>query len=144
VVFWLGFWFWWEHPGAELGRFFASLAVVGTWGDQPPSGVVGGGPRVTRRCPRRCVADLCGGAGAVFFFRGGTRRDKWLDRTGTWRARLGPAKIKICTPLRLEIQAYRSAHLKFESATWIPSAVEPACGATKSHLRLPPRAGSKK
>jgi hypothetical protein len=30
----------WEHPGAELGRFFASLAVVGTWGDQPPSGAV--------------------------------------------------------------------------------------------------------
>jgi hypothetical protein len=23
----------------------------------------------------------------------------------------------------------------FESALWIPSAVEPACGATKSHLR---------
>jgi hypothetical protein len=21
VIFWLGFWFWWEHPGAELGRF---------------------------------------------------------------------------------------------------------------------------
>jgi hypothetical protein len=38
----------WEHPGAELGCFFASLAVVGTWGDQPPSGVVGGGPRGTR------------------------------------------------------------------------------------------------
>jgi hypothetical protein len=73
VVFWLGFWFWWEHPGAELGRFFASLAVVlGTWGDQPPSGVAGGGQRATRRCPRRCGADLrpwpaCGGR----FFPGG-------------------------------------------------------------------------
>jgi hypothetical protein len=31
VVFWLGFWFWWEHPGAELGRFFASLAMLGTY-----------------------------------------------------------------------------------------------------------------
>jgi hypothetical protein len=69
VVFWLGFWFWWEHPGAELGRFFAPLAVVGTGVDQPPSGVVGGGPRVTRRCPRRCGADLCpwpGGGGRFF------------------------------------------------------------------------------
>jgi hypothetical protein len=61
MVFWLGlwFWFWWEHPGGELGCLFASLAVVGTWGDQPPSGVVGGGPQVTRRCPRLCGADLC-------------------------------------------------------------------------------------
>jgi hypothetical protein len=53
VVIWLGYAIWWEHPGAaELGCFFASLAVVGTWGDHPPSGVVRGGPRVTRRCPR--------------------------------------------------------------------------------------------
>jgi hypothetical protein len=60
----------WEHPGAELGRvFFASLAV-GTLGDQPPSGVVGGGLRVaTRRCPRRCGAGLCPwpGCGGRFF-----------------------------------------------------------------------------
>jgi hypothetical protein len=86
VVFWLGFWFWWEHPGAELGRFFDSLAVVGTWGDQPPSGVVGGGPRVTRRCPRRCGAGLCpwpGGGGR--FFSGGSLRDKWLGRTPAYR-----------------------------------------------------------
>jgi hypothetical protein len=42
VVIWLGYAIWWEHPGAELGCFFASLAVVGTpWGDQPPSGQVG-------------------------------------------------------------------------------------------------------
>jgi hypothetical protein len=45
VVIWLGYAIWWEHPGAELGCFFASLAVVGTWGDHPPSGVVRGGPR---------------------------------------------------------------------------------------------------
>jgi hypothetical protein len=32
VVIWLGYAIWWEHPGAELGCFFASLAVVGTWG----------------------------------------------------------------------------------------------------------------
>jgi hypothetical protein len=68
VVFWLGFWFWREYPGATLGRVLAPLAVVGTWGDQPPSGVVGGGPRATRRCHRRCGADLPPGrsAGAVF------------------------------------------------------------------------------
>jgi hypothetical protein len=81
--FWLGFWFWWEHPGAELGRFFASLAVVGTWGDQPPSGVVGRGQRVTRRCPRRCGADLCPWSGrGGRFFQGGVLRDRWLDRAG--------------------------------------------------------------
>jgi hypothetical protein len=44
VVFWLGFWFWLGHLGAALGRFFASLAVVGAWGDHPPSGVVGDQP----------------------------------------------------------------------------------------------------
>jgi hypothetical protein len=41
VVFWLGFWFWLGYLGAVLSRFFVSLAVVGTWWDQPPSGVVG-------------------------------------------------------------------------------------------------------
>jgi hypothetical protein len=56
---WLGYAIWGGHPGgAELGCFLASLAVVGTWGDQPPSGVVGGGPRATRRCHRRCRAGL--------------------------------------------------------------------------------------
>jgi hypothetical protein len=35
VDFWLGYAIWWENPGAALGRFFDSLAVVGTWGDQP-------------------------------------------------------------------------------------------------------------
>jgi hypothetical protein len=76
VVFWLGFWFGREHPGAELGRFFASLAVVGTWGDQPPSGVVGGGPggAALTFAPGRA-------AGAVVF-SGGSLRDKWLDRAG--------------------------------------------------------------
>jgi hypothetical protein len=29
--------------GPNWAVFFASLALVGTWGDQPPSGVVGGG-----------------------------------------------------------------------------------------------------
>jgi hypothetical protein len=47
--------------GPNWAVFFASLAlaVVGTWGDQPPSGVAGGGPRATWRCPRRCGAGLC-------------------------------------------------------------------------------------
>jgi hypothetical protein len=69
VDIWLGYAIWWAHPGAALDRFFDSLAVVDTWGDQPPSGVVGGGPRVTRRCPRRCGADLCPwpGRGGRFF-----------------------------------------------------------------------------
>ena len=72
MVFWLGFWFWLGYLGAVLSRFFVSLAVVGTWWDQPPSGVVGGGPRATRRCHRRCRADLCPwpGCGGRFFFRG--------------------------------------------------------------------------
>jgi hypothetical protein len=45
VGFWLGFWFWLGHLGAALGRFFASLAVVGAWLGGPPTkwGVVGGG-----------------------------------------------------------------------------------------------------
>jgi hypothetical protein len=51
VVFWLGFWFWLGHLGAALSHFFASLAVVGAWGDHPPSGVVGGGPRVPLAVP---------------------------------------------------------------------------------------------
>jgi hypothetical protein len=56
VIFWLGQWFWWEHPGAELGRFFASLlAVMGTWGGQPPSGVVGGGAAGHAAVPRPAV-----------------------------------------------------------------------------------------
>jgi hypothetical protein len=32
--------------------------VVGAWGDHPPSGVVGGGPRVTWRRHGRCCADV--------------------------------------------------------------------------------------
>jgi hypothetical protein len=69
VVFWLGFGFWWEHPGVTLGRFFASLAVVDTWGDQPPSGVVGGGPRVSH-----AAVPPPGGA-ALTFAPGRGRRD---------------------------------------------------------------------
>ena len=85
VVFWLGFWFWLGYLGAVLSRFFVSLAVVGTWGDQPPSGVVGGGPA---RGPR---GGATGGAALTFapgrsagavFFQGGSLRDKWLDRAG--------------------------------------------------------------
>jgi hypothetical protein len=45
VVFWLGFWFWWEHPGAELGRFFRlpgrgrHLGGPATkWGGRGPAG----------------------------------------------------------------------------------------------------------
>jgi hypothetical protein len=71
VVFWLGFWFWLGHLGAALGRFVASLAVVGAWGDHPPSGVVGGGPRVTWRCHWLCRADVSPwlGLGPILFER---------------------------------------------------------------------------
>ena len=83
VVFWLGFWFWLGHLGAALGRFFASLAVVGAWGDHPPSGVVGGGPRVTWRCHWLCRADVSPWLGlGPIFFQGGSLRDEWLDRAG--------------------------------------------------------------
>jgi hypothetical protein len=76
VVFWLGYAIWWGHPGAELGCFFAFLAVVCTWGGKPASGVVGGGPWVTRRCPRRSGADLFPwpGRGGRFFPGGFPRR----------------------------------------------------------------------
>jgi hypothetical protein len=105
--------FWWERPGATLARFFASLAMVDTWGDQPPSGVVGGGPA---RGPR---GGAPGGAalppppgragGAFFFFWGGGRfGDKRLDRAGVARRSWGPAKIKKTAPLRLKTQAHRS------------------------------------
>jgi hypothetical protein len=153
VVFWLGFWFWWEHPGVELGRFFASLAVVGTWGGQPPSGVVGGGPWVTWRCHRRPRADVSFWPGRrPRFFPGGSLRDKWLDRAGevrpswvrpSWARSCSFAAERLIPGLILAIYAVSvssdrspQGHIfAFESSTWIPSAVEPACGATKSHLR---------
>jgi hypothetical protein len=106
VVFWLGFWFWWENPGAELGRVFATLAGGGTGGDQAPCGVAGGGRRVTRRCRRRCGGVLCPwpGGGGRFFPRGiPSEVSGWIERAR--RARLGPARIKKGSPLRLEIRA---------------------------------------
>jgi hypothetical protein len=56
---------------------------MGTWGGQLPNGVVGGGPRVTRRCPSGAALTLAPGraAGAVFFPGGGSLGGKWLDRT---------------------------------------------------------------
>jgi hypothetical protein len=53
VFFWLGHAIWWEHPGAALGRFFDSLAVVDTWWDLPPSGVAAGAVFFSGVCPRR-------------------------------------------------------------------------------------------
>jgi hypothetical protein len=44
--------FWHGHLAclaAEMDCLLASLAMLGAWGDQPPSGVVEGGPRVTQR-----------------------------------------------------------------------------------------------
>jgi hypothetical protein len=42
------------------------------------------------------------------------------------------------------IRAQKAIFSAFESAPWIPSTVKPACGATKSQLRQPPRTGRKK
>jgi hypothetical protein len=59
--------------GAPRGRIGLFFSPPWPWwapgGDQPPSGVVGGGPHVTRRCHRRCRADLCPwpGCGGRFF-----------------------------------------------------------------------------
>jgi hypothetical protein len=47
-------------------------------------------------------------------------------------------------PLSAPISAQKAIFSAFESAPWIPSAVEPACGATKSQLHRPPRTGRKK
>jgi hypothetical protein len=41
------------------------------------------------------------------------------------------------------IRAQKAIFSAFESAPWIPSAVEPACGATKSQLHQPPRTEEK-
>jgi hypothetical protein len=83
LAFWLGCAIWWEHPGAELGCCFASLAVVFTWGPRPASGVVGGGPWSRGGAPGGPALTFAPGraAGAVFF-QGGSLGDKWLDRTG--------------------------------------------------------------
>jgi hypothetical protein len=75
--------------GGTQGPLWAVFSPPWPWwarrGGQPPSGVVGGGPRATRRgatggaalafAPGRAV-------GAVFFQGGGSLRDKWLERTG--------------------------------------------------------------
>jgi hypothetical protein len=75
-----------EAPRGRSGQFFCLPGRGGhLGGHQPPSGgVVGGGPRATRRCHRRCRADLCPwpGRGGRFFSRGCPQRYKWLDRTG--------------------------------------------------------------
>jgi hypothetical protein len=76
VVFWLGFWFWWEHPGAEMGRLFASMAVVGTWGTSHQVGwsVEARGSR--GGAPGGAALTFAPGraAGAVFFSGGFTQR----------------------------------------------------------------------
>jgi hypothetical protein len=136
VVFWLGFWFLREDPGATLGRFFASLAVVGTWGEhQPPSGVVGRGPRATRRCHRRCRAGLClplplaGPRGPFYSFRGvPSEISGWLDRTGGPPAGLGPAKIKKGAPLHLKIQASHICPLEGVGGVFFPARAQLCCG----------------
>jgi hypothetical protein len=45
--------------------------------------------------------------------------------------------------LSAPIRAKKAIFSAFESAPWVPSAVEPACGATKLQLRQPPRTGRK-
>jgi hypothetical protein len=46
--------------------------------------------------------------------------------------------------LILAIYAQKAIFSAFESAPWIPSAIEPACGATKPQLRQPPRLQAEK
>jgi hypothetical protein len=58
-------------PRGRTGPFFCLPGSGGHLGDQPPSGVVGRGPR----------GGATGGA-ALFFFQGGSLRDNWLDRAG--------------------------------------------------------------
>jgi hypothetical protein len=41
----------------------------------------------------------------------------------------------VSVSLLAPIRAQKAIFSAFESAPWIPSAVEPACGATKSYLR---------
>jgi hypothetical protein len=63
-------------PRGRTGLFFASMAVVGTWGDQPPSGVVGGAALAFAN-----FAPPWPGRGGRFF-SGGCFGGEWLDRTG--------------------------------------------------------------
>jgi hypothetical protein len=51
---------------------------------------------------------------------------------------------RYCTTLSAPIRAQNAIFSAFESAPWIPSAAEPACGATKSQLHQPPRTGRNK
>jgi hypothetical protein len=46
--------------------------------------------------------------------------------------------------LSAPIRAKNAIFSAFESVPWIPIAVEPACGATKSQLHHPPHTGRKK
>jgi hypothetical protein len=91
VVFWLGFRFWWVGGGTHgpnWAVFFASLAVVDTWGDQPPSvGWSGEACGARGGATRGAALTFAPGqaAGAVFSHGGGRRRDKWLDRAGVAR-----------------------------------------------------------
>jgi hypothetical protein len=103
VGFWLGFWFWWEHPGAELGRFFCLPGRGGhlggpatKWGGRErPAGHAAVPPAALTFVPGRA-------AGAVFFSGGGPSEiSGWIEPAGS--AGLGPAKIKKGVPLRLEI-----------------------------------------
>jgi hypothetical protein len=96
-----------------LSRFFVSLAVVGTWGDQPPSGVVGGGKWqvasgkwhgwVLGRLPLACAtarSPLTGGGGGA---------DGW--RVGIWCGLGGPPVECRCEPLRpAQAHALAPAH----------------------------------
>jgi hypothetical protein len=68
VVIWSGYAIWWEHPGAALGRFCASVAVGGTGGGAATHGGGRGRPaghaaRCHRPAVRRCPLPLAGHAG---------------------------------------------------------------------------------
>jgi hypothetical protein len=82
----------WEPISAEMGCFVASLAVVGAWGHQLPSGVVRGGPRVTRRCHRRPGSSTnATGSSATELAKFPGWVEYWA-RDLAWGARPGPRK----------------------------------------------------
>jgi hypothetical protein len=73
-VIWFGYAIWWELPGAELGCFFASLAVVGTWGDSHQVGWSAEARGSRGGAPGGAALTFAPGraAGAVFWGGGGS------------------------------------------------------------------------
>jgi hypothetical protein len=66
----------------------------GAWGDHPPSGVVGGGPRVTWRCHWLCRADVSPWLERrTTFFPGGVPQRQLARSSGRGTPVLGPQEL---------------------------------------------------